>query len=80
MTVSTAISMALAKCGMSRANLAVYMGMTPSALGNKTSRQSWTAKDLVAVARATGAQLHFVYPDGQVIIIDEEDQKAEPEA
>ena len=76
MSVSSAVRMAVAKIGMNQAGLAKSWGITAQAINNKFYRDSWSAEDLLKVADITGGKLMLVYPDGQQILIQLDEQKA----
>ena len=73
MSVKSAIRMVLAKRGMSQVELSRLWNGSPQAISNKFSRNTWTAADLVKIARLTDCQLMFVFPDGQQVLIAEDD-------
>ena len=68
--VSEKIKALLALNNKKQVELAVYMGMTGQSMNNKMNRDSWSAKDLTAVAEFLGCKLAFVLPDGQHIAIE----------
>ena len=68
--------MALTKAGKRQIDLAELYGCSKQGMSVKFKRESWFGKDLAKVAEFTGGRLAFVYPDGQVIYIDSETEKA----
>jgi len=57
-------------------DLAECFGMSPQAMRNKLSRDSFSAADLIKVAQFLDAELSFVISDNQKIVLDELDLKA----
>ena len=70
MSTSEKVKALLALSGKKQVDLAAYFGMTYQSMNNKMSRDSWSSKDLMAVADFTGCQLAFVLPDGSKIAIE----------
>ena len=78
MSITNSVRMALTKAGKKQIDLANLYGWSKQSMSTKFSRGSWFGKDLAKVAEFTGGRLAFVYPDGQVIYIDpDEDEKKE---
>ena len=74
MKISDVVRMALVRGGKNQVELMRFFGMsTPSAMGNKFSRGSWSANDLAKVAAFTGGKLVIRYPDGMEIPVNPED-------
>ncbi len=73
--VSEKVKAILSLSGKKQLELAAFFNMTGQSMANKMSRDSWSAKDLIAAAEFTGCKLAFVLPDGQNIFI--EDTKTE---
>lgn len=69
-TVSSAVRMVLAKVGKTATSIGKEWGVTRAAVTNKFYRDSWSAADLIRIARYSGAQMYFEFPDGQRIKID----------
>lgn len=67
--VSEKIKAILSLTGTRQADLARCLGIAPQSVANKMSRDSWSASDLIKTATLVGAQLAFVLPDGQRILI-----------
>lgn len=70
MTMEQKIKMALAYKGMSQADLAREIGMTPSNFNQKLKRDTFTAYELEKVATTLGASYvpaSFEFPDGMKI-------------
>ena len=67
---SDTIKAILSLCGKTRTSLAEAMNMTPQSMYNKMVRDSWSCKDLQAVAEFTGCKLAFILPDGQQLVLD----------
>ncbi len=71
--VTDTVRMALAKNGQKMKYLDDHWfeGRTsPNVIYNKSMRDSWSARDLIKVARLTGSKLALVFPDGQQIFFD----------
>ena len=65
--------MALRKAKRQQGELAEAWGYSSKqAIGNKFSRNSWSANDLAKIAEFTGGKLLIRYPDGQEILIPPE--------
>ena len=69
MTVEQKIKMALAYSGISQAELARRIGMSPSNLNQKVKRNTLTKEELEQIATALGGRwrAEFVFEDGTVI-------------
>ena len=76
MSVSGAVRMALAKDGKKQAALAKILGIQAQSLHLKLVKERWTGAELAKVAEFTGGTLVFLYPDGQMILIDAAEQEA----
>ena len=80
MNASKAVRTALMLANISQAELARIWGVSPQAMNNKLRLNRWTGDDLARIAALTGGQLAFLFPDGnRVIIQNEEEEKSEPE-
>jgi len=73
MTISDKVKGLLALCGKKQLDLAAHFGMSKQTMSNKFARNGWFAKDLIEVAKFCGCKLAFVMPDGQQIIIDDDE-------
>lgn len=78
MSISSSVRMALNKAGKKQIDLAGLYGCSKQAMSTKFSRESWFGKDLDKVAKFTGGKLAFVYPDGQVIYIEVDNEETAP--
>lgn len=69
MQIEQKLKMALAKAGISQAELARRLGTTPSNFNQKVKRNTLTNEDMEEIARLLGAtwESHFVYDDGIII-------------
>lgn len=74
MSTSDKVKALLALSGKRQVELATYFGITSQSMNNKMSRDSWSSKDLMAVAEFTGCQLAFVLPDGSKIALDKKEE------
>ncbi len=73
MAVSDKVKGLLALSGKKQIDLAAHFGMSKQTMGNKMSRNSWSASDLARVAEFCGCKLAFIMPDGQQITIEAND-------
>ena len=66
MTYEQMINMACAKQGISQAELARRLGVSPQGFNAKTKRETFTPKEMADIATALGASYEyaFVFPDG----------------
>lgn len=69
MTVEQKIKMALSFSGISQAELARRLGVSPSNLNQKIKRNTLTKEELEGIAAAVGGswRAEFVFPDGTII-------------
>ena len=69
MTYEQKINMARAYIGISQAELARRVGVTPQSFNKKAKRGSFSPDELKTIAEALGAvyQFGFVFPDGKEI-------------
>lgn len=69
MAISTKIKMALAKIGMSEAELARKLDKSPQAFNQRMKTGKFTEEELYAIADQLGCeyQVAFVFPDGTKI-------------
>ncbi len=78
MKISDVVRMALVKSQKTQVDLQKYFNLSsPSALGNKLLRGSWSANDLARVAEFTGGDLIIRYPDGTEIAVRPEEKPAQ---
>ena len=75
MTISETVKGLLAMCGKRQIELAAYFGMSKQTMSNKMARNSWFGSDLVKAAEFCGCKLAFVLPNGQQIILEDEEPK-----
>ena len=73
MSASNKIKAVLKLCNKKQLDLAEHFGMTTQTMSNKMARGSWSATDLVRVAEFTGCKIAFILPDGQQIVLDDEE-------
>ena len=73
MSVSKKIKAILQLCDKRQLDLAEHFGMSTQTMSNKMARGSWSATDLVKVAEFTGCKVAFILPDGQQIVLDDEE-------
>ncbi len=64
MSITDKIKSVLKVSGKKQKEFSDYLKMSPSTLGNKMLRDSWSASDLIKVADLTGSKLAFIFPDG----------------
>lgn len=76
MALSDKIKGIIAMVGKQQQELAQHFGMSKQVMNNKISRNSWSGKDLVKVADFVGGQLAIILPDGQKIILDDDQPEA----
>lgn len=69
MNTATKIKMALAKLGISEAELARRIGATPQAFHQRMKTGKWSDEDLSKIAEALGCQIavELRFPDGTII-------------
>ena len=69
MTFEQKINMATAYIGISQAELARRVGVTPQNLNKKAKRGTFAPEELATIAEALGAtyRFGFVFPDGKEI-------------
>lgn len=73
MAIGNSIRQALALKNVKQTQLAKELGVSVSAVYNKFTRDSWTAKDLVILGKILGCKPAFIFPDGsQIVIRDDE--------
>ena len=69
MTFEQKINMAVAYTGISQAELARRVDVTPQNFNKKAKRGTFTPEEMTAIAKALGAvyKFGFVFPDGKEI-------------
>ena len=69
MTIAQKINMALAFRGLSKAELARQLGMSPQNLNQRLKTERFTKEELEQIAEVLGAdyRAEFVFPDGTII-------------
>ena len=75
MNVSEAVRSALKKGKVSQTALGARWGTTPQVINNKMRLKRWTGEELAQVAEYTGGKLAILYPDGEEILIEPEEEK-----
>lgn len=76
MSTSDKVKALLRLNGKKQTELAAYFGISPQSMNNKMNRDSWSSKDLMAVAEFAGCQLAFVFPDGSRITLGKQEKAA----
>ena len=77
MSTSKTIKMALQKKGMKQADLAAPFGTSAYSMNNKFHRSTWSGNDLIKIGKLTGSKLAYVFPDGQILYFEDEDDQSE---
>lgn len=69
MTIEQKINMAIAYIGISQAELARRLGVTPQSFNKKAKRGTFTVEEMERIAEALGAvyKFGFVFSDGNEI-------------
>ncbi|MBZ4669396.1 MAG: hypothetical protein JG775_2549 [Defluviitaleaceae bacterium] len=75
MAISDKIKALLSLKGKKSYELAEYLGITPQAMRNKLSRNSFSASDLIKIANFLNCDLAFEINENQKIILDMSDIK-----
>ena len=75
MKISDCVKAAMTVAGVKQKDLIELFHTTKQGISTKIGRNSWYGKDLVRVAKALGADLAFVFPNGTVIKIENDDQQ-----
>jgi len=73
MAISNKVKAVLELSLKKQQDLAAHFGMTKQTMSNKFARDSWSGKDLVSVAEFVGGRLVIELPDGQRIVIKDEE-------
>lgn len=74
MNLIDGVKTALSAAGKSQADLTDVFGVSPQAIANKQSRGTWSAKELIQIAKATGGKLLIEYPDGTKVAFTDLDE------
>lgn len=72
--ISDAVSSAMKISGVKQKDLMPVFHTTKQGVSTKLARNSWYGKDLVKVAEAVGADLAFVFKDGTIINIRNDEE------
>jgi len=76
--ISDSVRSALSQAGKQQKDLAEFYGKSKQSMSTKMTGNRWFGHDLVRIAEFCGADLAFVFPDGSVIKIrNDEDQEEE---
>lgn len=70
MNLSDGIKSALCAAGKTQADLTTVFNVSPQAIANKQSRNSWSADELIRIAGSVGAKLTFEFPEGSKIVLE----------
>ena len=70
MAVSDKIKALMKLKGRKSTELAAYLGMTPQAMRNKFSRDSFSAYDLIKVSDFLDCSLYFELKENQKIVLE----------
>ncbi len=73
MKISDGVMAAMKLSGVKQKDLIPLFHTTKQGISTKIGRNSWYGKDLVKVAKAMGADLAFVFPNGTIIKIENDD-------
>ncbi len=73
--ISDCVKAAMTVAGVKQKDLAQLFHTTKQGISTKIGRNSWYGKDLVKVAESMGADLAFVFPNGTVIKIENDEQE-----
>ena len=76
MSVSNIVKGLLAIRGIKQIDLAAHFGMSKQTMSNKFARNSWSATDLARAADFCDCKLAFILPDGQQIVIEDDEAKS----
>lgn len=76
MALSDKVKGIIALVGKQQQELAQFFGMSKQVMNNKIARNSWSGKDLLKVAEFVGGQLAIILPDGQKIVLDDDQTNA----
>ena len=73
MKISDGVMAAMKLSGVKQKDLIPLFHTTKQGISTKIGRNSWYGKDLVKVAKAMGADLAFVFQNGTIIKIENDD-------
>ncbi len=73
MVISDCVRTALSMSGLRVSALANKFEISAPAMSNKLRNNSWFGKDLLKVADLCGCKLAFIYPDGQMIVLRQDE-------
>lgn len=71
MNMSDGIKTVLSSAGKTQADLTEVFGVSPQAIANKQSRESWSLKELIQIASAAGGKVFVEFPDGTKVSFSE---------
>lgn len=71
MNMSDGIKTVLSAAGKTQADLTEVFGVSPQAIANKQSRESWSLKELLQIASVTGGKVFVEFPDGTKVAFSE---------
>ena len=74
MRISDSVLAAMMVAGVKQKDLMPLFHTTKQGVSTKIGRNSWYGKDLVKVANFLGADLAFIFPNGTVIKIENDEQ------
>ena len=83
MRVSDQMKALLSMRGSKLSDLAGFFGIKPQSMSNKIVRNNWTAEELLKIAEFCGCKVAFVFPDGQLIYLPNDetvDKQKSPDA
>ena len=73
MSISNAVRSVLSMRGRKQNDLLGILDVkSKQALSNKMVNERWSGSDLASIAEFAGGKLAFVFPDGQMVYIEEE--------
>ena len=71
MNMSDGIKTVLSAAGKTQADLTEVFGVSPQAIANKQSRESWSLKELLQIASVTGGKVFVEFQDGTKVAFSE---------
>ena len=75
MKISDGVKAAMTVAGVKQKDLMPVFHTTKQGVSTKIGRNSWYGKDLVAIADLIGADLAFVFPNGTIIKLQNDEQE-----